>query len=68
MKKIKRIWKAWRLYRLGKRLERARERLRRLYEQGVGAEKPEMCRAIRRFNALCNRWTVAEEKYNSGKL
>ena len=64
---IKRIWVAWRLWHVGKRLERARGRLQRLYEKGVGMDDPKMCRAIGRFNGLCNRWVKVEEKYKSGR-
>lgn len=58
----KRIALAFELYLVGRRLERARGRLQKLYENGVGNGEKKMLRMIQKFNTLCGLWTDLEEK------
>lgn len=54
---------AARLYSLGVDLEAAREKLRRLVEEGVSYESQEMLQAYEEFTALDTQWKSLEQQH-----
>lgn len=52
-----------RLYRLGVKLEAARERLRQLVKRGVSYDSEEMRAAYRDFTALERQWKALEAQH-----
>ena len=54
---------AARLYSLGIEVESARERLRKLVEQGVPYTSPEMRKALEEFQELDHQWKALEQEH-----
>ncbi len=54
---------AARLYSLGIEVESAREHLRKLVEQGVPYESPEMRKALEEFQELDHQWKALEQEH-----
>ena len=52
-----------RLYSVGMDLEGARERLKRLVEQGVPYDSDEMMRAYQEFNEIDRQWKEMEKQH-----
>ena len=52
-----------RLYSVGMNLEGARERLKRLVEQGVPYDSDEMMRAYQEFNEIDRQWKEMEKQH-----
>ena len=52
-----------RLYSVGMDLEGARERLKRLVEQGVPYDSDEMMRAYQEFNEIDQQWKEMEKQH-----
>ena len=52
-----------RLYSVGMDLEGARERLKRLVEQGVPYDSDEMMQAYQEFNEIDQQWKVMEKQH-----
>ena len=57
---MKRIFLSIRLIIIGKRLERCREKLKKLYSSHEPNDSHRMKCARDHFNHLCNRWDQAE--------
>lgn len=54
---------AARLYSLGIEVEAAREQLRKLVQQGVPYDSPEMRKALEDYQALDRQWKALEQEY-----
>ena len=54
---------AARLYSLGIEVESAREQLRKLVEQGVPYDSPEMRKALEEFQGLDQQWKALEQEH-----
>ena len=54
---------AARLYSLGIEVEAAREQLRKLVEQGVPYDSPEMKKALEEFQKLDQQWKALEQEH-----
>ena len=54
---------AARLYSLGIEVEAAREQLRKLVEQGVPYDSPEMRKALEEFQELDRQWKALEQEH-----
>ena len=54
---------AARLYSLGIEVEAAREQLRKLVEQGVSYDSPEMRKALEEFQKLDQQWKALEQEH-----
>ena len=54
---------AARLYSLGIEVEAAREQLRKLVEQGVPYDSPEMRKALEEFQELDRQWKTLEQEH-----
>ena len=54
---------AARLYSLGIEVETARDRLRKLVEQGVPYTSPEMRKALEEFQELDRQWKALEQEH-----
>ena len=54
---------AARLYSLGIEVEAAREQLRKLVQQGVPYDSPEMRKALEEFRKLDQQWKALEQEH-----
>ena len=54
---------AARLYSLGIEVEAAREQLRKLVQQGVPYDSPEMRKALEEFQGLDQQWKALEQEH-----
>ena len=54
---------AARLYSLGIEVEAAREQLRKLVQQGVPYDSPEMRKALEEFQELDRQWKALEQEH-----
>ena len=54
---------AARLYSLGIEVEAAREQLRKLVQQGVPYDSPEMRKALEEFQELDRQWKTLEQEH-----
>ena len=54
---------AARLYSLGIEVEAAREQLRKLVQQGVPYDSPEMRKALEEFQELDQQWKALEQEH-----
>lgn len=54
---------AARLYSLGIEVEAAREQLRKLVQQGVPYDSPEMRKALEEFQKLDQQWKALEQEH-----
>ena len=54
---------AARLYSLGIEVEAAREQLRKLVQQGVPYDSPEMKKALEEFQKLDQQWKALEQEH-----
>ena len=52
-----------RLYSLGIEVEGARENLRRLVEEGISYDSPEMLTALEQYQSLDQKWKSLEQEY-----
>ncbi len=54
---------AARLYSLGVEVEAAREKVRKIYESGVGYDSPELMQAVNDFTELKQLWDNLEREH-----